>query len=56
MSNKELMKEVTVSDRTSSITNPRTKDSLKTAQAVGKGCLQGSHPSVVWNRVAEQEF
>ena len=47
MSNKELIKEVTVSDRTSSMTDPRTNDSLKTPQAVGEGCLQGSHPSVV---------
>ena len=47
MSNKELIEEVTVSDRTSSMTNPRTNDSLKTAEAVGEGCLQGSRPNVV---------
>ena len=47
MSNKEFIDEVTVSDRTSSMTNPRTNDSLKTIEAVGQGCLQGSRPSVV---------
>lgn len=47
MSNKEFIDEVTVSDRISSMTNPRTNDSLKTAEAVGEGCLQGSRLSVV---------
>lgn len=46
MSNKQFIDEVTVSDRTSSMTNPRTNDSLKTTEAVGEGCLQGSRPSV----------
>ncbi len=31
MSDKEFIDEVTVSDRTSSMTNPRTNNSLKTA-------------------------
>lgn len=47
MSNKEFIDEVTVSDRTSSMTNPRTNDSLKTVEAIGEGCLQGSCPNVV---------
>ena len=47
MSNKGFIDEVTVSDRTSSMTNPRTNDYLKTVEAVGEGCLQGSRPNVV---------
>ena len=47
MSNKEFIDGVTVSDRTSSVTNPRDNDSLKRAEAVGEGCLQGTRPIVV---------
>ena len=47
MNKKEIIEEVVVSDRTSPMTNLRTDDSLKTAEAVGEACLQGSHHGVV---------
>lgn len=47
MSKKEFIDEVVVSDRTSPMTNPMTKDSLKSAEAVGEGALQEARPSVV---------
>lgn len=56
MANKELIEEVTVSDRTSSMTNPKTNDSFKTAEAVGEGCLEGSCSSVVIAPVKRRRY
>lgn len=47
MSKNEFIDEIVVSDRTRPTTNPMTKDSLRSAEAVGEGALHEIRPSVV---------
>ena len=47
MSKKEFIDEAVVSDRTSPMTNPMTKDSMRSAEAVGEGAPHEARPGVV---------